>query len=118
MNVTVKKIWDDEDNAAGLRPAILKVTLSNGNSYYLSEENGWTVTVKDLPKYKEGKPVQYTWSEQSVAGYTKNEEITGDMTVFTNHCVVRKGKRHHEFDDMPTALGIGICLNHVGDNFE
>ena len=123
VSTTVRKVWDDADDAAGLRPAVLKVTLSNGDVYYLNEENHWTVTVNDLPKYDGGELIRYTWSEQSVVGYTSSVSTQGDTTVFTNHCVVQSNPKRpqrvlYEFEDMPTALGIGICLNHVGDNFE
>ena len=121
--VTVRKVWDDADDAAKLRPAVLKVTLSNGSSYYLNEGNHWTVTVDDLPMYEHGQPITYSWSEQSVTGYTRSVQVDGNTTVFTNHCVVqnhpsRPQKPLYTLDDMPTALGLEYCINHVGDNFE
>ena len=122
VSVTVRKEWDDEDDAAHLRPKVIKVTLSNGDVYYLSEENQWTVTVTGLPRYANGEPIHYTWHEQSVPGYTQNVEVRGNTTVFINTCVInRTTKRQsvlYTFDELPTALGVGFCFNHVGDNFE
>ena len=131
VSTTVTKIWDDEDNAAGLRPANLRVTLSNGSTYYLNEENGWTATVKGLPAYSEGKKIIYTWSEQSVLGYTSTLQTNDTVTTFTNHF---RGKRDPENEDkkiirlwnnslvtieeLPTPLGLGGIINHVGDTFE
>ena len=131
VSTTVTKIWDDEDNAAGLRPANLRVTLSNGSTYYLNEENGWTVTVKELPAYSKGKKIIYTWSEQSVLGYTSTLQTNDTVTTFTNHF---RGKRDPENEDkkiirlwnnslvtieeLPTPLGLGGIINHVGDTFE
>ena len=122
-SVTVKKVWNDADNAAGLRPAVLKVTLSNGSSYYLNEGNKWTVTVTDLPKYEKGKLIEYSWKEQSVPGYTRSVKVEGNVTTFTNSCAVtnhpkRPMKPLFELDDMPTPLGLDRCINHVGDNFD
>ena len=119
----VRKVWDDADDAAKLRPAVLKVTLSNGDIYYLSEKNKWTVTVEDLPVYDHGEPIAYSWSEQSVTGYTRSVKVEGNTTVFTNRCVVqnhpsRPQKPLYTLDDMPPALGLEYCINHVGDNFE
>ena len=123
VQTTVTKVWDDADDAAKLRPAVLKVKLSNGNVYYLSEANNWTVTVTDLPMYDNGERIVYTWSEQSVTGYTRSVHVEGNVTTFTNHCVVRNNPKRPQhvlyvFEDLPTALGLGWILNHVGDNFE
>ena len=123
VSVTVTKVWDDNNNEANLRPENLRVTLSTGDEYYLNEENGWTLTVDDLPKYDNAKLIEYTWSEQSVTGYTRTSvKVEGSTTTFTNRCVLKdtpkKQEILYEFDDMPTPLGLGICMNHVGDNFE
>ena len=120
VSVTVRKIWDDNNNTAGVRPVVLKVTLSNGSVYYLNEGNNWTVTVTGLPKYRNGELIVYTWSEQSIPGYTGTVEVQGDTTIFTNSYAAEKRKRTGPvtIDEPPTPLGLGTCFNHVGDNFE
>ena len=129
VSVTVAKIWDDKDNAAGQRPATLRVTLSNGANYTLSAANNWTVTVNDLPKYKNGDLINYTWSEQSVLGYTQTKVVTtGDVTYFTNTYNVvlppppTPGKpdtpKKPTIENHVTPLGIEVIINHVGDCFD
>lgn len=131
VSATVTKVWDDADNAAGLRPANLRVRLSNGSIYYLNERNGWTVTVEGLPAYEYGAPIVYTWSEQSVLGYTSTSRTEGAVTTFTNHffgelCPEYEGRkvirlRNNSLiiiEDLPTPLGLGGIINHVGDTFE
>ena len=131
VSATVTKIWDDADNAAGLRPANLRVTLSNGSTYYLNEKNGWTITVEGLPAYKDGVEIVYTWSEQSVLGYTSTVKTDENGTTFTNHFYgeTTTGDTHRRvirlqdnsliiIEDPPTALGLGGIINHVGDTFE
>ncbi len=83
---TVKKVWDDKDDATGMRPESLTVTLSNGDTVTLNEENGWTATVSDLPKNKDGKAIKYTWSESSMPdGYSlASSEASGTVTTLTN----------------------------------
>ena len=117
---TVTKVWNDNDNAAGMRPAIVRVKLSNGTSHVLSEHNHWTVTVTDLPKYKDGAEIRYTWSEQAVLGYKLTDvSVAGNTTVLTNTYVPP-----HEptpptiIEDLPTPLGIDVEINHVGDCFD
>ena len=126
---TVTKIWDDDNNAYGRRPANIRVTLSNGQSYILNAGNGWSVTVSDLPAEINGQPITYTWSEQSVPGYTLTDQSTyGNVTIFTNRyrpVVVPnppdKPKGSDEttiIDDYETPLGINVSINHVGDCFD
>ena len=128
-SVSVTKIWDDNKNEAGLRPASLRVRLSNGTNYTLNEANGWSVTVENLPKYVNGEEVRYTWSEQSVLGYTLTDVRTvGDTTIFTNSYRMllpptedgtpNTGTRLHILEDYGTPLGIEILINHVGDCYE
>ncbi|MBQ3508417.1 MAG: Cna B-type domain-containing protein [Peptococcaceae bacterium] len=82
---TVQKVWDDADNQDGKRPAELKVTLSNGKEVILNKANGWKATVSNLPMYKDGKVINYTWTEASVNGYTLTETVTnGTVTTLTN----------------------------------
>lgn len=50
----------------------------------LNADNNWQYTFTDMPKYKDGKLITYTISEDAIAGYTTT--ITGDATnyVVTN----------------------------------
>ena len=84
VNVSVTKVWNDADNADGLRPASLTVTLSNGQSVTLNEDNSWTATIEGLPRYENGEEITYTWSEPSVNGYESASSVSGTSTVFTN----------------------------------
>ena len=126
---SVTKIWDDNNNEAGLRPASLRVRLSNGSTYILNEANHWSVTVENLPKYVDGEEVKYTWNEQSVLGYTQTDVRTvGNTTVFTNSYRTAlpptpdgkppKGGHLVKIEDYATPLGIEILINHVGDCYE
>ena len=82
---TVKKVWDDADNQDGKRPESLTVTLSDGQTVTLNEDNSWTATVTGLPKYKDGKEIDYTWTEASIEGYTLTGcPKEGTVTTLTN----------------------------------
>jgi hypothetical protein len=123
VSTTVTKVWDDNDNGAHARPAILRVHLSNGNDYYLSEKNNWTVTVNNLPKYRNGELITYTWSEQTVAGYTLTDvTIQGNATIFTNTYSVPTPPgplpTTEIIDEYGTPLGVEVIINHVGDCFD
>ena len=131
-SVSVSKVWDDQDNKQEIRPTTLAVRLNPvGLVYFLSAENEWTTTVKNLPTKIDGKEVTYSWSEQVVVGYSQsNKEIKDDMTVFTNSPIEipevdENMKKPHIpnnpvfiFEEYDTALGVNVLINHVGDCFD
>ena len=132
-SATVRKVWEDNDNAAHFRPVSIYCTLSNGVTVILDEDNSWTATVENLPTVVNGKPVTYTWSEQEVIGYDRTgEETTDNMTVFTNTINGRlvpppddehqekkkRGTPSYYIDDYGTPLGVEVMINHVGDCFD
>lgn len=83
ITTTVQVIWDDNDNSNGLRPAQVICTLSNGETFTLSDSNNWTATVCK-PKYINGQEALYTWSESSILGYTATKNTSNNVTIFTN----------------------------------
>ena len=88
--VSVKKVWDDSDDAHKLRPTSITVELLNhgepaGKQLELSAENGWQGSFEKLPAYLEGKPAEYSVREVAVKNY--QAEVTGDVKsgyVITN----------------------------------
>ena len=85
VDLTVTKVWDDNDDQDGLRPENLTVTLSSGEKVILTAENGWTATVTDLPVCLSGAAVDYHWTEEAVDGYTlTSAAVSGTVTVLTN----------------------------------
>ena len=79
--VSVKKVWKDENNQDGKRPSSVTVKLladgqDTGKTLELTEANGWAGSFKDLDADKGGTPIQYTVVEVTVAGYTS--KVTGD----------------------------------------
>ena len=85
--VTVKKVWDDKNNQDGKRPAELKVILVNtGEEVTLNKANGWTATIKNLPKYAAGNEIKYTWRENVMPeGYSLTDtSVDGTVTILTN----------------------------------
>ena len=126
-DVSVKKIWNDADDADTIRPDTIQAQLfADGDAYgkpvALSEANGWSYTWTGLEATRNGKAIAYTVDEVSVPnGYTKT--ISGDATtgfVITNthkpdkpH---RMPKTGDEFDrTMMQVLGLaGATLAGIG----
>ena len=82
--INVLKVWDDKNNADGIRPEIVTVNLyADGKKIKtetLSQENKWEYAFKDLNKYAEGKEIAYTVDEEDVPGYEK--EIITNRNVY------------------------------------
>jgi hypothetical protein len=116
---SVVKVWDDDNNAYGRRPASLRVTLSNGDSYVLNAANNWSVTVNNLPRFDEnGNEINYTWSEQTVLMYRQTGvNKVGDTTIFTNSYRPPYNPTII-IEEPPVPLGIEVVINHVGDCFD
>ena len=80
-SVTVKKVWDDGNNRDGIRPVSVTVALSNGQTESLNDGNSWTVTIDNLPVYEKGAEIDYSWTEEAVAGYEAALNVDGDTTT-------------------------------------
>ena len=77
-NINGKKIWKDDNDAAGKRPDQITVNLmADGekvDSKTVTAANGWTYVFDDKPTYKtEGEnkvKIEYTVTEEEVENYT------------------------------------------------
>ena len=130
-SVSVRKVWNDNNNANQTRPTSIYATLSNGTVVLLNAENNWTATVDNLPTRINGQEAVYTWTEQTVIGYRQtNVAQDGNTTVFTNTVITppktEEGKKPPKapggdvafFDEYPTALGVEVYIKQVGDCFD
>ena len=78
-NVSVRKIWDDDHDSAGLRPESIQVQLyadgmASGSPVNLNGSNGWFYNWTNLDKYKDNKEITYTAAEVNVPeGYTMTQ---------------------------------------------
>lgn len=84
----VTKTWKDNGNNDGMRPDEITVTAhgSDGRSYTekLNADNQWSVMFSNLPKYADGKVIEYSLTEESVPGYTSSITRNGKSFVFIN----------------------------------
>lgn len=84
-NITVCIEWEDEDNALGLRPTTLAVTLSgsDGQTYSatLSEKDGWQHTFADLTTQRGAEVIYYSVDVDDVTDYDK--DVRGLTVTYT-----------------------------------
>lgn len=89
--LTVNKVWNDNNNQDGKRPSEVTVQLlangkETGKSVELSDKNNWVATFSDLDKTdNSGNPISYTVKEVKVDGYTtKVDKVKDGQVTITN----------------------------------
>ena len=75
VNITVVKVWTDNEDQDGIRPRNVTVMLfaddSQVGEIILNETNNWTHTFEDLIKFRaDGSLVEYRVNENEVRNYT------------------------------------------------
>ena len=84
-NITVHIEWEDEDNALGLRPTTLAVTLSgsDGQTYSakIAEKDGWQHTFSDLTTQRGAEVIYYSVDADDVTDYDK--DVRGLTVTYT-----------------------------------
>lgn len=84
-NITVRIEWEDEDNAIGLRPTTLAVTLcgSDGQIYSakIAEKDGWQHTFADLTTQRGAEVIYYSVDADDVTDYDK--DVRGLTVTYT-----------------------------------
>lgn len=86
VDIPVMKIWADNDNQDGLRPAKITVNLyANGKKVAhkdITSETDWRETFTGLPEFKDGKKIVYTLQEERVENYSPS--IDQESYTITN----------------------------------
>ena len=87
ISISGSKTWDDANDQDGKRPESITVSLLADGSKVAEKEvtasDNWTWTFESLPKYKDGKLVNYSIQEEAVPGYTPSYsgyDITNSCT--------------------------------------
>ena len=115
--LNVSKVWEDDGNAAGLRPDNLTITVDDktGGSYnvILSDANSWNKTLTVLKK----KDAVYSATEPNVQYYNSSNNSNGTNISFTNtlkstSITVKKSWNDGEIQDRPD--GIQFELQYKG----
>ena len=96
--VTVTKIWNDDNNREGIRTESVSVALyangtATGKTAVLNADNSWTAEFTQLDKYANGQIVVYSVQETEVPeGYSVSygtDAYTGALTVTNTHEISR-----------------------------
>ena len=96
VSIEVEKFWEDDNDAAGIRPRSITVhLLADGkeiDSCILNEACGWKHLFEDLPKYEGENLIVYTITEDPVPGY---------VTIIRKYTIVN---RHTNYEVPKTGI--------------
>ncbi|MDP4460182.1 Cna B-type domain-containing protein [Staphylococcus hyicus] len=115
-----KKVWDDKDNQDGKRPKSVTINLlKNGEkieSQTVNASSNWTYSFDHLPKYDNGKEVQYTVTEDHVEDYSTTIDgttITNQYTPGKTSATVTKNWEDHNNQDghRPKSIDVELLAN-------
>ena len=103
-NITVRIEWADEDNALGLRPQTLAVTLSGSDgqiySAKIAEKDGWQHTFADLTTQRGAEVIYYSVDADDVTDYDK--DVRGLTVTYT--CTAKPAAEEEPIaDEQPAA---------------
>ena len=89
LSISGSKTWDDNDNQDGHRPESITIRLhangaDTGKFVILSNASGWTWTFSNLDRTADGKPIDYTITEDAASDYTAIYSVERDGFHVTN----------------------------------
>ena len=100
--ILVSKSWSDDNNRDNKRPASITVNLfADGTldqSQKITAANDWKYQFTDLPKYKDGKEIKYTITEDPVEGYTSSIDGFHITNTYTPEKVQVSGSKNWNDD--------------------
>ncbi len=127
ISISGTKVWDDENNRDGKRPSNITVNLLRDGAPYQSTtvtpdaDGNWNFTFTDLPKYKNGNTILYTYTvdETAVDGYTKSVNGTTITNSYTPETLTISGSKVWDDDNNRDGRRPeGITVRLLADGIE
>ena len=105
--ITITKTWDDMDDISEIRPDSITVYIYADSEEYktitISKEDNWVKTISDLPKYNNGKAIEYTIGEKEVFEY---ETIIDGFNITNKHELGKGNGPSEEPEILPPQTGV------------
>ncbi len=123
VSVAGHKVWEDNNDQDGLRPAAITVNLlKNGliiETVSVTGANGWAWNFTNLPQYEnEGTLINYSVTEEAVPGYTTTyngyDVINTHVPAKTSVTVTKSWQDNNDQDGLrPNDVTVKLLANGV-----
>ncbi len=121
--ITGSKIWDDDNNRDGKRPAEVKVRLHADGAVVaeqtVSAADEWTWNFEDMPVYSKGNRVTYLVTEDGLEDYSAaygNYNVTNTYTLEQTSVTVMKD--WEDADDQDGVRPTSVTVELLADGAE
>lgn len=123
--VTGEKVWDDNNDQDGKRPNSVTVNLlANGEkikSETVTKDTNWQYEFTNLPKYDNGKAIEYTVTEDHVNDYSttiNDTTITNKYTPGKTTATVTKNweDKNNQDGKRPGSIQVELLADGVPTN--
>ena len=120
IDVTGNKVWKDNNDQDGKRPESITVNLlANGSlvdTITVTKDTNWTYEFKAVPKYKAGKEIEYTVTEEKVTGYETSISGTTITNTHTPETITVSGTKtwddnNNQDGKRPTSITVNLLAN-------
>lgn len=124
-SVSGKKVWDDNNDQDGKRPNSVTVNLlANGEkikSETVTKDTNWQYEFTNLPKYDNGKAIEYTVTEDHVNDYSttiNDTTITNKYTPGKTTATVTKNweDKNNQDGKRPGSIQVELLADGVSTN--
>ena len=124
VDISGTKTWDDGNNQDGKRPESITVNLLADGTRIDSTvvkagaDGSWTYSFAGLPKYKDGKEIVYTVSEEAISDYSTTIEgyhITNSYTPGKTSVTVSKAWEDNNNQDGKRTESVEVQLYADGE---
>ena len=131
VSYTINKNWLDNENNDNIRPESIKVSLyANGElleQVTITQNDNWTYTFEELPRYADGELIEYTIVEDEIKGYSttidygtydeESKNITTDINNTheneqTEDIIINKVWDDNDSTERPDSIEVKIYANN------
>ena len=119
IDISGEKTWDDDDNRDGLRPDVITINLLKDgeviDSRDITEDDDWSWTFTNLPKYEAGNLICYTVMESAVENYSTEYDgynvINGYTPGRTSVSVLKIWKDNNQSGFQPKQITVRLLAD-------
>ena len=120
VDISIEKVWDDNDDQDGIRPDSITVNLlADGekvDSAEVTAVDDWKFDFTGKPKYNKGEEIEYTVEEEAVDGYEGSVKGYIITNVHTPEKITVEGEKiWDDEDDKDEIRPDSITVNLLAD---